>query len=230
MNTVFDGLLKLFRCEYPLKDFVITKSVGDIEQYAVRELPKAWEERKTKLGKALNVEVPDHECKHCLAGKKDDCKCSQCGACAIEREFHISTLPPQVQLAEKMRRRGKPVQAGSRLEFVVTMGEGIDKKLADKMEDVEYYKDHAETLDIDFYYYLKFAVNPFDQMIEVAYKKPAVITKFFKFMKNRLKLLQSIKALRQPVLVFEGDEQEAGPSTPVAKERKKRLVDKKAAQ
>ncbi len=231
MNVIYDGLLRLFRCGYPLKDFVITKSVGDIDQYAVRELPKTWPERKAKLIKALETKVGDHECSACEKGLRDKCTCIHCDACSAEREYHINTLPAQVQLAERMRRRGKPVQAGSRLEFVVTMGEGIDRKLCDKMEDLEYFKEHAETLRLDPYYYLKFAVNPFDQMIEVAYKKPGVISQFFKFMKNRLKLLNNIRDLQRPELDFPAEEApaapeaEAGPSEPPKKG--KRLLVKK---
>ncbi len=232
LSVVFDGLTRLFQRAAPLKDFTVTKSVGDIDSYAIK-LPTCVggdkEKRKAvgkmraeKVAQALGQPVAEHDCAECAVNGVDaNCGCerTQCLGCYQESQYKLTVVPPQVQLAERMRRRGKPVQAGSRIEFVVTLpqtytakkhsskgwvlGKAEEQKLAEKMEDLEYYRDHAETLQLDIYYYLKFAVNPFDQMLEVAYGTPDVVGSFYKHMRNRLKLMAELRLAIRPELVFE---------------------------
>ncbi len=330
INSVFDGLLKIFQRVHPDKEFRVTKSVNDADQYAsklpvytlkketdVAKLEKTigmytGKLRQNIVSKILNKTAKSHGCAACSANgldaKRCTCKgacegCKQeavlkqtrpdvklpsfhpqedrgprylekldafaaslngkirqwractiigvegqehncsackvngidaercechdeegCPACENERRYKMTVLPPQVQLAERMRLRGKPVQPGSRMEFIVTMGPGMEEKLADKMEDIEYFREHSEIIHIDPYYYLKFAVNPLDQMLETAYGNSDVITytgakylpgnkqtfwrknmvqNFYKLMKKRFKVLQELKQLFAPEIVFE---------------------------
>ena len=165
MYMIYERLKDLFRGGYTFKDFVITKSVGEIDEYKTRDLPEDPVKRQKKLDE-LGVET--------------------------EEEYKLKMLPSQAQLAERMRRRGKPVQAGSRIEHVVCMGpDGIDGRMGDKVEDIEYFKEHAGTVQLDYYYYLRFAANPLDQLLEVAYgEKP--VQAFYKYILKRKKLLDSI--------------------------------------
>ena len=70
----------------------MSKSVGAVEDYKIRDLPDDPKKRKKRL---------------------DDLSCT-------EKEYALRSLPAHVQLAEKMRRRGKRVDPGVRLEYVVT--------------------------------------------------------------------------------------------------------------
>jgi len=127
------------------KDYVITKSVGDSEgdvdetgrmgDYKIRELPSNPEERE----KILN-------------GRD-------------EKEFYISCCPAQIQLAERMRKRGVPVDIGSRIEYVVTKKIRATT-LGKKIEDYEYFKRHSDLLKIDPKYYVEAMINPLDQIFK----------------------------------------------------------------
>ena len=64
-------------------------------------------------------------------------------------------LPAQVQLAEKMRRRGLRVDAGSRIEYVVTTNGGPKAKQFEKLEDPDYQKNTTILLKSIIYITLK---------------------------------------------------------------------------
>lgn len=153
------------------KDFIITKSVGAIGDgkyipeaiplkknkgmlgnYTVPLLSKDAEERKRQF-KLKNVEDD---------GRKESEK---------EKEYYLKCLPAQVQLAEKMRRRGGRVDVGVRLEFLVLETDNLKAKQYEKIESAEYYKEHASTLKMDHMYYLKALANPLDQVLECTLKE-----------------------------------------------------------
>jgi len=128
------------------KDYVITKSVGDSDgsidnetgrmgDYKVKELPHDPKER----AKVLN-------------GRD-------------EKEYYISCCPAQVQLAERMKRRGVNVDAGSRIEYVVTQKPKA-VTLGQKIEDYDYFKRHSSVLCIDPKYYVEAMINPLDQIFK----------------------------------------------------------------
>ena len=128
------------------KDYVITKSVGDsdgnvdnetgrVGDYKVKKLPCDPKER-------VNV----------LNGQN-------------EKEYYISCMPAQVQLAERMKRRGVPVDAGSRIEYVVTRKPGVST-LGQKIEDYDYFKRNASVLELDPKYYVDAMINPLDQIFK----------------------------------------------------------------
>ena len=92
-----------------------------------------------------------------------------------ELTYEFRSLPAVVQLAEKMKYRGTHVTAGSRIEYVfVKSHTGIDK-LWDKIEDVEYFARHSDTLSLDHSYYIKSLVNPIDEIFEIVFKKKNVM-------------------------------------------------------
>ena len=128
------------------KDYVITKSVGDsdgsvdnetgrVGDYKVKELPSDPKERAALLG------------------------------ARSEKEYYVSCMPPQVQLAERMKRRGVPVDAGSRIEYVVTKKPGVSTQ-GQKIEDYDYFKRHASVLSLDPKYYVEAMINPLDQIFK----------------------------------------------------------------
>jgi DNA polymerase elongation subunit (family B) len=128
------------------KDYVITKSVGDsdgsvdnetgrVGDYKVKELPRDPKER----AKVLNGQS--------------------------EKEYYVSCMPAQVQLAERMKRRGVPVDVGSRIEYVVTRKPGA-VTLGQKIEDYDYFKRHTSVLEVDPKYYVEAMINPLDQVFK----------------------------------------------------------------
>ncbi len=136
---------KVYNNEIDLKNYIITKSVGDSEgdidecsrvgDYKVKALPDDLAERK----KVLNGRDP--------------------------KDYYISCCPAQVQLADRMKRRGVPVDAGSRIEYVVTKKPRV-VALGQRIEDYDYFKRHSDVLKIDSKYYVEAMVNPLDQIFK----------------------------------------------------------------
>jgi DNA polymerase elongation subunit (family B) len=175
-KIVIDCMYQLFTRVVDAKQFIITKSVGNIEDYKIKALPDDPVKRAKRL-KELG--------------------------CATEDEYIAKALPSQAQLAEKMRRRGKPVSAGSRIEYVIINNGVIEDKLFNKIEDADYFLDHTSVLSIDPMYYLKLACNPLDQVIEVAYGKKDFCLTLYKYLKQKHKVIQQLKGLYTPNLSFE---------------------------
>lgn len=143
---VDDYVRDIYDNKLDYKDYVITKSVGDsdgsmdnetgrVGDYKVKELPRDPKER-TKI----------------LEGRS-------------EKEYYVSCMPAQVQLAERMKRRGVPVDAGSRIEYVVTKKPGVST-LGQKIEDYDYFKRHSGVLSLDPKYYVEAMINPLDQIFK----------------------------------------------------------------
>lgn len=212
LDYILDELNKACGNFYEHKYFVMTQSVGSTGDLTV--IPYIDEKGKKK-GKIGNYKVDilpknkqEREKKFILKKTNN------------EQEYYLRCLPAQVQLAEKMRRRGQRVEPGSRLEYVVTTNGGHTAKKYEKIESAEYYKKYSNILDIDYLYYVKQLTNHLDQVLNIMYKnKPGfccsidkygnVIRKDFvlhqyKFrMKERKKLLESITNLYRPKLKFE---------------------------
>lgn len=87
---------------------------------------------------------------------------------STEADFYVKQLPRQAQLAERMRRRGCPVDAGSRLQFVVTDRPECNTQ-GDKIEEYQYFCSHAEVLRLDLLYYLEALVTPLDEALDSMY-------------------------------------------------------------
>ena len=68
-----------------------------------------------------------------------------------------------------MRRRGKNVEPGSRLEYLVSVGNGHTSKQFDKLEDPSYQQLYKEVVKIDYLHYLKTSCPPIDQILNVGY-------------------------------------------------------------
>lgn len=166
LNFVIDKINELFYYKFPCKSFVITKSVGDMEDYKIRPLPDDPKKRAKRL-------------------EELDC---------TEDEYRIKTLPAHIQLAEKMKRRGKKVDVGTRLEYLVTTNGGWDGKLFDKIEELEYFQEHSTILRVDFLYYLKNSINPIDEAILVAYGIEKFVERQYKLRVIKHKLCKKLEA------------------------------------
>jgi DNA polymerase elongation subunit (family B) len=167
---IIEEVLKLFQLVYSPKEFVSTKSVGKNEDYKIRDLPEDDKKREKRL-KELNC---------------------------TKEEYRFRCLPAQVQLAEKMRKRGKRVDPGSLLEFVITDKGGLDANLFDKIEDVDYFMDHREVLRLDYFYYLNLFINPIDQVIQTAYGIEKFLKTQYNYMIKKYKMLGELGNFVKP--------------------------------
>lgn len=179
----------------PYTDFVVTKSVGSIGDLR----PEFYNDEKGKLkAKIGDYTVPalskDKEERKQQLEKKDAIN---------EHEYYLSCLPAQVQLAERMRQRGMRVDAGSRLEYVVTTNGGHNAKQYEKVESAEYFEKYRHILRIDTLYYLKALANPLDQVLETAFKEKDFVLKQYNYrLKIREKVLDVIRYYSKPKIVF----------------------------
>jgi len=172
LYDLLQDMNKLCGAAYPSKDFVVTKAVGAIEDYKIKPLPDDPEKRQKRL---------------------DDLNCT-------EAEYATKCLPAQVQLAEKMRSRGMRVDAGSRLEYVITVGEGHKAKQSGKVEDIDYYKNYAESgiLRLDYMYYLKLLAVPLDQVFRVVYGMNDYVLNQYKYRLKIMKVHEELLSLFRP--------------------------------
>ena len=135
---------------------------------------------------------------------------------ATEQEYYLRCLPAQVQLGEKMKRRGQLVSAGQRLEYVVTTEGGHTAKKYMKIEASDYFHKHSNVLKVDYLYYLKQLTNHLDQVLDVVYAtdneenrkykykfKPKFVNEQYKYrVRIRGKILEQIRNIGKPKIVF----------------------------
>jgi DNA polymerase elongation subunit (family B) len=151
MDRLNGDLLNLFRMNVPLKQFIISKTLG--KDYAVRPLPEDEKKRAKRLSD-LGIST---------------------GTSSWRQQYDDRSKPAHVQLAEKMKRRGTVVEAGSRIEFVVVRHASPDSKLFERIEDPSYVREQGDLVRIDPLYYAQNLVNPADQVMEVCFKKKKVM-------------------------------------------------------
>jgi DNA polymerase elongation subunit (family B) len=120
-----------------------------------------------------------------------------------DEEYYVKCLPAQIQLAEKMRRRGHRVDVGSRIEYVITVQESAKAKQYEKIESYDYYNLHSEIIELDFMHYLKLASNPVDEVLEAVFKIPNFVLNQYNFrLKTRTNMLTELRRLFEPKLIF----------------------------
>lgn len=189
---------------YPHTDFKVTKSIGSIGD-GIKVIPFQNEKGQIK-GKLGNYTVP-----LLSTEKKERERQFKLKDCDTEEEYYIRCLPAQVQLAERMRKRGQRVSEGSRLGYVITMNIGHTAKQYYKIESSDYFSKHGDVLKLDYFYYLKLLSNSMDQVLNVLYKDDKkglyqlnfTLNQYKYRYKIREKFLTEIKELFQPKLKFQ---------------------------
>lgn len=163
---IIEQFNKLCSNSFSYKDFVVTKSVGGINN--MEHMPHIDASgkivpNKIKIGDYTIPKLPtDPKLREEQLKKKN---------VSSDKEYYEKCLPAQVQLAEKMRNRGQPVQVGSRLEFLVTDIDNHQGKQYDKLESIDYFLQHSQSLKVDFFYYIKIAINSIDEILNIAFDK-----------------------------------------------------------
>lgn len=118
-----------------------------------------------------------------------------------------SRLPSHVHLAQKMQRRGMPVGAGSRIEYVVCKDVNKSYKKSEtqkeRITDIEYFLEFRQYLRLCHLTYLKTFINPIDDVCTVAIG----VNDFVKDQWNtRIKfasVVDRIRALGEPNILFD---------------------------
>ncbi|MBL4898389.1 MAG: hypothetical protein JKX76_01950 [Colwellia sp.] len=191
MDHIMDLYKKLCTWQIPKSEYVVTKSVNDIDAYSTSVPPENKKKRRERL---LKMNIPYYDC-NCTVESN---KCNGCIA------FKYKTIPGQAQLAERIKARGGLVASGSRIEYVVSMGIGPETRQADKLEDYDYYKQFSEYVHVDYIYYIHATVNCLDDAIRIVFKKDKVLHKLYKFRLLKYKLCQKIAYEGRTQIVFPG--------------------------
>lgn len=188
---------KLCSKSFVKTDFVITKSIGS-STFDIDDIQTVINEKgikKVKLGDYTVPYLPNEgeEREHLLKLKNAE----------TDEEYYVKCLPAQIQLAEKMRRRGQRVDVGSRIEYVITVQESAKAKQYEKIESYDYYNLHSEIIELDFMHYLKLASNPVDEVLEAVFKIPNFVLNQYNFrLKTRTNMLTELRRLFEPKLIF----------------------------
>jgi len=101
-----------------------------------------------------------------------------------------------------MIERGVNVEVGSRLEYLVSIGDGHLSKQFDKLEDPKYQQKYKEIIKIDYLHYLKTSCPPIDQLLEVRYKMTKFMDKQYKYRLIKYNQVNELKELFNTKLKF----------------------------
>jgi DNA polymerase elongation subunit (family B) len=175
---ILDTIHRLFEKTISNEDYIITKSIGNSNGDSLDEEGKLGDYKV----KPLSDDVDTREKQ--LKGM-------------TEREYYLSSCPAQVQLADRMKRRGIPVDAGSRIEYVVLKKSGA-RTQGQKIEDFDYFSKRTKFLTIDPLYYLQSLINPFDQILAVVLKEDGFMDKQHKIHVNYGKVINELNTLFSP--------------------------------
>lgn len=200
----------------PHTDFIVTKSVGDDGEMTEfnDDMTKKFNDN-FKLESIITenekgdkrYQVGDYMVPYVPEDDRED-KFKKKGVDNL-KDFILTSLPAQVQLAIRLRNRGQRVDKGSRIEYVITNPDKHNGKQYEKIECADYYNRHRKVIKLDYHYYLKALTNPLDQVLDVAYNKdtdwkPEMILNQYKYRsKDRVKLLNSIKNRNKKKIIFE---------------------------
>lgn len=217
---ILEQFNKLCSNSFPCKDFVVTKAVGGTNNFHMSDdnclidgescLESYVDEKgknKIKIGDYIAPVLPKD--------KKEFEKQLKLKDASTIKEYYERCLPAQVQLAEKMKRRGQIVQSGSRIEYLITDIDNHTGKQYEKIESIDYFKNHSNILTIDFFYYIKISINSIDEILNIAFSKEDPVIKYrYKFKKDfileqynfrykiRRKVIEEIKNLFNPSVKF----------------------------
>jgi DNA polymerase elongation subunit (family B) len=171
-QKLLDQLNDLCAHKYPTKDYCITKSIKEIDSYKTK-LPDQNPAKKAHQYALKFLDPTKH----------------------TDADYLLRSLPSHVQLAEKIRRRGMFVEAGSRIEYVVTDIVDIKGGMWQKIESADYYKDHSDLIHLDMTYYCRSLINPVDQVLQVRFNQSDLIKKQFDFRYLKSKMLKELSGL-----------------------------------
>lgn len=181
----------------PYNDFVVTKAVGDSGGLQAEEFYNEKGQLKAKVGDytvpILSRDKTERENQLAKKGASND------------EEYYMLCLPAQVQLAERLRRRGQRVDNGTRLEYIVSRPDIHTAKQYEKLESADYLAKHQDIVKVDYLYYLKALASPLDQVICTAFKglDDFVLDQYKFRLKVRAKVHEELLSIFSSKLEFE---------------------------
>ena len=205
VNFILEQINLLCCGFFPYTDFIVTKSVGNHDNFKVIPFENEKGVQKGQMGQYKVTLLSTEE--------KERTRQFKLKNCSNEEDYYIRCLPAVVQLAQRMRNRGKRVDIGSRLEYLVTTMGGDKGKQYEKIEDSEYFCQFRQTLRVDYLYYLKIISNPIDDVLNILYDNDSIRYRYkfqtnfvlnqYKFrLKIRKKLQTELLKMFQPKLKF----------------------------
>lgn len=168
IDYLIGALNRLYSKSLNISQLTITKSIKENIDYKIRALPDDPEKRKKRLEKL---------------------------ECMDESEYIMKALPAIVQLAEKMRRRGQFVPAGSRIEYLFLDVGDMKANQWKKVESLQYYKEHSSSLQLDFIHYNKLLINPIDQLLNIVKAGSKFMEEHFKDRILKYQMIEEMKRL-----------------------------------
>lgn len=114
-------------------------------------------------------------------------------------------LPSHVLLGLKMQKRGIPISAGFRIEYVITKTKEYKKTdtQKDKLVDTDYFAEFRDIMRISYLDYLKQFINPIDEMLEIVLGVQDFVKNNFNQRIKYGKIVDQINSLGAPKLIFE---------------------------
>lgn len=213
LDWLMDKILEMFHRKVDADKFTITKAVGGVGNLPlINEVNIQWikriesgeENQSTEVLEKLEqgkVVVGDYTIPILSKEPVERARQMKMKEASNPIEYYTHCLPAHVALAMKMKSRGTRVDDGTRLEHLVTVGNGHKGKLFSKVEDVNYYKRHSAYLKIDKLYYLKAMTRPIDQVLRACFGMKYFMKNLYKHWLNREKVLESLVA--KPNIIFE---------------------------
>lgn len=190
----------LLRRAVPLHKFIVTKAVGS--DYKIKELS---DDRTKALKRLEDLKIQPPESFDLVEVNK---KLNSKASCPQWiKEYIDRSKPAHVQLADKMGRRGHPVEVGSRIEYVICRHHDLKAKLFDKIEDPVYCRLHADLVHIDVLYYLNSLAKPMDQLFQTVYGHKDYVLNLYKNHLVFKKTLDELLLHVNPKIRFPGMEE-----------------------
>ena len=196
VEHIITGFNQLCSSYFNYEDFIVTKSIGEVSNYKIRELLPD-EKKRLKRMKDLKIYCYDEaeylKYKTFMKWLEED---------PSGQIYRLKCLPAHVQLAEKMRTRGVRVDVGTRLEYLVTTNGGPKARQYEKIEDPAYQQRYSNLIKIDYLYYLHLLINPLDQVLKVRYGMEDFVKMQYKLRMQKYKFQEEIKNYFSPTITF----------------------------
>lgn len=192
IESIVNDVNMMFNHQYPIENFVITKSTGDYGNLQPHYFLNDKGIQRAMIGQ-YNVPFLTEEIKENEGIQTPE----------QETNWYLDKLPAHIQLLEKIKRRGHTRNEGSRLEYVVIDTNNLKDKLSAKYETVGYYTKNKDILNLDYLYYLNRLINPIDQVLEVTVNLNDFVKKMYKDRFLMKKVTLQLKDLFSPIYIIE---------------------------
>lgn len=162
-NEIRMVLNKLFSRQYNIKDFIIVKSIKELQEYAVNYDSNS-KRYYTDMVKEGNKWIKSPASKPFLPTSPTDKRL-------------IYRNAPHIALALKLTERGDIIPPNTRLEYVFLKSESKSEMQADKIEDFTYFKENRTVLnlELDYLYYIEHMfVNPIGEIVKKRFGRDMV--------------------------------------------------------